>query len=55
VIVAAAVLSALPLWFQFIDNYKLLLYSVLLFAMMRFSPDGLAGLARRITTRKAVP
>ncbi len=53
VAVAAAVLSALPLWFQFIDDYKLLLYSVLLFGMMRFSPDGLAGLARRIMTRKA--
>lgn len=48
VAVTAAVLSALPLWFQFIDDYKLLLYSALLFAMMRFSPDGLAGLTRRL-------
>ncbi len=49
VAVAAAVLSALPLWFQFLDNYKLLFYSALLFAMMRFSPDGLAGLFKRLT------
>jgi branched-chain amino acid transport system permease protein len=59
VAVTAAVLSALPLWFQFIDDYKLLLYSALLFAMMRFCPDGLAGLARRlmrrITQRSARP
>ena len=51
VAVTAAVLSALPLWFQFIDDYKLLLYSALLFAMMRFCPDGLAGLARRLMRR----
>lgn len=59
VAVTAAVLSALPLWFQFIDDYKLLLYSALLFAMMRFSPDGLAGLTRRlvrhVTQRRTRP
>jgi branched-chain amino acid transport system permease protein len=48
VIVAAILLSMLPQWFQFIDDYKLLLYGGLLFAVMRFSPDGLAGLYRRI-------
>jgi branched-chain amino acid transport system permease protein len=47
VAVAAAVLSVLPLWFQFVDNYKLLLYGVLLFATMRFAPGGLAGLFAR--------
>lgn len=52
VIVAAAVLSVLPLWFQFIDDYKLLLYGGLLFAMMRFSPGGLAGLLRSITRKR---
>ncbi len=51
VIVAAALLSVLPLLVQFIDDYKLLLYSALLFLMMRFSPDGLAGLARRLLAR----
>jgi branched-chain amino acid transport system permease protein len=51
VALAAAVLSVLPLWFQVIDDYKLLLYSALLFAMMRFAPDGVAGLAGRAWRR----
>lgn len=55
VAVAAAVLSALPLWFQFIDDYKLLVYSALLFSMMRYSPDGLAGLVRRLLARRKAP
>lgn len=41
---AAAVLSVLPLLVQFVDDYKLLLYSALLFVTMRFAPGGLAGL-----------
>jgi branched-chain amino acid transport system permease protein len=41
----------MPLWFQFIDDYKLLLYGVLVFATMRFAPDGIAGLAGRIARR----
>jgi branched-chain amino acid transport system permease protein len=49
VALAAGLLSVMPLWFQFIDDYKLLLYGGLLFATMRFAPDGLAGLARRLT------
>jgi branched-chain amino acid transport system permease protein len=51
VVFAAAVLSILPLLVQFIDDYKLLLYSGLLFAMMRYSPGGLAGLTQRIFNR----
>lgn len=51
VIVAAAVLSVLPLWIQFIDDYKILVYSALLFLMMRFSPDGLAGLTTRLVKK----
>ena len=51
VVFAAAVLSILPLLVQFIDDYKLLLYSGLLFAMMRYSPGGLAGLTQRIFDR----
>ncbi|MCH1522616.1 MAG: hypothetical protein L7T80_07295, partial [Arenicellales bacterium] len=43
VALAAAVLSVLPLWFQFIDDYKLLIYGLLVFAVMRFSPNGIAG------------
>ena len=55
VVVAAAVLSALPGWFQFIGDYKLLVYGGLLFTMMRFSPHGLAGIAARLTKPKAEP
>ena len=51
VIIAAAILSVLPLWFQFIDDYKILVYSALLFTMMRFAPDGLAGLTNRLIKR----
>lgn len=47
VAIAAALLSALPQWFQFIGDYKLLVYGGLLFLMMRFSPGGVAGLAKR--------
>ena len=49
---AAALLSVLPLWFQPVDDYKILLYGALLFAMMRFSPDGVAGLVARVAGRK---
>jgi branched-chain amino acid transport system permease protein len=49
VALAAAVLSALPGWFQFIGDYKLLVYGGLLFAMMRFSPHGLAGMVQAMS------
>ena len=57
VIVASALLSVLPQWFQFIGDYKLLLYGSLLFVVMRFSPGGLAGLAKNIfpKSKKAFP
>ena len=48
VILASALLSVLPQWFQFIGDYKLLLYGSLLFIVMRFSPGGLAGLAQNL-------
>jgi branched-chain amino acid transport system permease protein len=48
VAVGAAVLSALPAWFQFIGDYKLLVYGGLLFLMMRFSPGGMAALVTRM-------
>lgn len=47
VIVAAALLSVLPLLIQFVDDFKILVYSALLFLMMRFAPDGLAGIVTR--------
>lgn len=52
VALAAAVLSALPGWFQFIGDYKLLVYGGLLFAMMRFSPHGLAGMVKAMAGKK---
>ena len=48
VAVAAAVLSALPAWFQFIGDYKLLVYGGLLFLMMRFAPNGLHGIVANL-------
>ena len=51
VIVGAILLSMLPQWFQFIDDYKLLLYGGLLFMVMRFSPEGLAGLFRPLIAK----
>ena len=53
IIVAAVVLTMLPQWFQFIEDYKLLLYGGLLFAMMRFSPGGLAALTNKLLKRFA--
>jgi branched-chain amino acid transport system permease protein len=52
VIFGAALLSVLPAWFQFIGDYKLLVYGGLLFLMMRFSPGGVAGIVRRLFRRK---
>ncbi len=49
VVFAALVLTALPLWFQVIEDYKLLLYSALLFIMMQLCEDGIGGLMRRLT------
>jgi branched-chain amino acid transport system permease protein len=54
VVVAAAVLSVLPLLVQFVSDYKLLLYGALLFAMMRFSPGGLAGIVALLRRRGEV-
>ena len=51
VVFAAGVLSVMPLWLQFVDDYKLLIYGVLVFSTMRFAPEGLAGLARMIQSR----
>lgn len=48
VTIAAILLSIFPMWFQFIDDYKLLVYGGLLCAIMLFSPDGLNGIFWRI-------
>ena len=47
VTIAAALLSVMPQFFQVIDDYKLLVYGMLLFFAMRFMPDGLGGLTKR--------
>ena len=46
VIVATIILTLMPEFFRFISDYKLLMYGALLFAVMRFAPEGLAGFAR---------
>jgi branched-chain amino acid transport system permease protein len=51
VLVAAAVMSVLPLLLQFVADFKLLVYGLLLFGVMRFSPGGLGGLARSALDR----
>jgi branched-chain amino acid transport system permease protein len=48
VIVATIILTLMPEFFRFISDYKLLVYGALLFAVMRFAPEGLAGLARNL-------
>lgn len=54
VALSAAVLSVLPLLVQFIDDYKLLFYSALLFSMMRFSPGGIAALVNKLFVRSEI-
>jgi branched-chain amino acid transport system permease protein len=51
VIVATIILTLMPEFFRFISDYKLLVYGTLLFAVMRFAPEGLAGLARGLFER----
>jgi branched-chain amino acid transport system permease protein len=46
VIAATIILTLMPEFFRFISDYKLLVYGTMLFAVMRFAPEGLAGLAR---------
>ena len=44
VVLGTALLTLLPDLFRFISDYKLFVYGALLFAVMRFAPQGLAGL-----------
>jgi branched-chain amino acid transport system permease protein len=44
VIVGTALLTLMPEFFRFISDYKLFVYGALLFTVMRFAPEGLAGL-----------
>ena len=52
VTIAAALLSVMPQFFQVIDDYKLLVYGLLLFFSMRFLPEGLGGLAKRFRQQR---
>ena len=47
VVAGAVLLTLMPELFRFINDYKLLVYGGLLLAVMRFSPEGLAGLCQR--------
>ena len=50
VITAAIILSVFPMWFQFFDNYKLLIYGGMLCVVMLYSPDGISGFIQRFLT-----
>jgi branched-chain amino acid transport system permease protein len=49
VVAGAVLLTLMPELFRFMNDYKLLVYGGLLLAVMRFSPEGLAGLVHRFT------
>ncbi len=48
VIIGTALLTLLPEMSTFLSDYKLLFYGALLFAVMRFAPDGIAGIGTRM-------
>lgn len=52
VVAGAVLLTLMPEMFRFINDYKLLVYGTLLLAVMRFSPEGLAGFVRRLAGRR---
>jgi branched-chain amino acid transport system permease protein len=51
VVGAAIILTLLPEMFRFVNEYRLLIFGGLLVLVMRFAPDGLAGLGRAIVTK----
>lgn len=53
VIVGAALLTLMPEFFRFISDYKLFVYGALLFVVMRFAPEGLAGFYSLLFRRAA--
>ena len=46
VLLAAVILTLMPEVFRFVNDFKLLIFGALLVVVMRFSPGGLAGIAR---------
>ena len=51
VIIGTVLLTLLPEMSEFLSDYKLLFYGPLLFGVMRFAPDGLAGVGGSILGR----
>jgi branched-chain amino acid transport system permease protein len=51
VVAGAILLTLMPELFRFINDYKLLVYGGLLLLVMRFSPEGLAGIGRSLARR----
>jgi branched-chain amino acid transport system permease protein len=51
VVGAAIILTLLPEMFRFVNEYRLLIFGGLLVLVMRFAPDGLAGLGRAIVAK----
>jgi branched-chain amino acid transport system permease protein len=51
-IVATTLLTIMPETLRFAENYKLLIFGVLLFVTMRFLPDGLGGALQLVRHRK---
>jgi len=51
VVASAIILTLLPEMFRFVNEYRLLIFGGLLVLVMRFAPDGLAGLGRAIVTK----
>lgn len=51
VITGTALLTLLPEMSQFLSDYKLLFYGGLLFAVMRFAPEGMAGIGMLLRKR----
>ncbi len=52
VVAGAILLTLMPELFRFINDYKLLVYGALLLLVMRFSPDGLAGLVSKMRSMR---
>ena len=58
VLASTVLLTLMPEFFRFMSDYKLLIYAALLFSVMRFAPEGLAGLVRNLAefiSRKNTP
>ncbi|MCB2149253.1 MAG: branched-chain amino acid ABC transporter permease [Deltaproteobacteria bacterium] len=53
VILGTVLLTLMPDFFRFISDYKLFVYGALLFAVMRFAPEGLAGLPALVSAKVA--